>query len=68
MRRYLISCLFILAVVLFAGFYFFQNYWEHRYDALISRQANVYRLDEKLVWSVIYEEPDSHWSNGAGPL
>lgn len=56
MTRYLISCSFILAVVLAAGAYFFSDYWVHRYDELIDRQSNVYRLDPKLVWSVIYEE------------
>lgn len=56
MSRYLLSCLFIFLIVTAAGLYFFQNYWIHRYDELIARQANVYRLDEKLVWSVIYEE------------
>jgi soluble lytic murein transglycosylase len=56
MYRYLLSCLFILAIVSAAGAYFFQNYWIHRYDELIARQAGVYRLDDKLVWSVIYEE------------
>lgn len=56
MRRYLISCLFILAVVALSGAYFFSDYWVHRYDELIARQANVYRLDPALVWSVIYEE------------
>jgi soluble lytic murein transglycosylase len=38
------------------GVYFFNQYWIHRYDTLIARQANVYRLDPDLVWSVIYEE------------
>src|SRR5687768_2338900 len=56
MIRYLISCLFILAIILVSGGYFFSDYWVHRYDELISRQARVYRLDEKLVWSLIYEE------------
>lgn len=56
MFRYLVSCLVILAVVCAAGYYFFADYWEHRFDELIARQARVYRLDEKLVWSVIYEE------------
>jgi soluble lytic murein transglycosylase len=46
----------ILAVILVAGAYFFRDYWEHRYDELITRQARVYHLDEKLVWSIIYEE------------
>jgi len=56
MSRYLISCLLILAVVAVPGYVFFKDYWEHRYDELIARHARVYRLDEKLVWSVIYEE------------
>jgi soluble lytic murein transglycosylase len=56
MKRYLLSCLLIIAVISVTGFFFFQDYWIHRYDALIARQAAVYRLDEKLVWSVIYEE------------
>jgi soluble lytic murein transglycosylase len=50
------SCLFILSIVLAAGAYFFLDYWVHRYDALIARQASVYHLDEKLIWSIIYEE------------
>ena len=48
--------LFVLAVVSAAGLYYFNQYWIHRYDELIARQARVYSLDEKLVWSVIYEE------------
>ena len=56
MRRYLISCLVIVAVIAVSGVYFFRNYWEHRYDELITRQARIYRLDERLVWSLIYEE------------
>ncbi len=56
MFRYLLSCLFILAVVLTAGSYFFLSYWEHRHDELIARHARVYRMDERLVWSLIYEE------------
>lgn len=56
MLRYLVSCLIILAVVSASGYYFFSEYWVHRFDEVIARQARVYRLDEKLVWSVIYEE------------
>ncbi len=55
MKRYVASVL----VCLIAGaiaLYFFNQYWIHRYDALIARQAAVYRLDPDLVWSVIYEE------------
>lgn len=56
MYRYLVSILFILAVVAASGYFFFVDYWEHRYDELIARHARVYRIDEKLVWSVMYEE------------
>ena len=56
MFRYFVSCLIILMVVGLSGYYFFADYWEHRFDELIARQARVYRLDEKLVQSVIYEE------------
>src|SRR5687768_16096820 len=56
MHRYVISCLFIAVIVSLAALYFFPTYWVHRHDELIERHARVYRLDEKLVWSVIYEE------------
>jgi len=56
MLRYLISILFIFVVIACSAAIFFPDYWVHRYDDLISRQARVYRIDEKLVWSVIYEE------------
>lgn len=56
MIRYLISISIIVIVVSASGYFFFRDYWEHRFDDLITRQARVYRLDEKLVWSVIYEE------------
>ena len=55
MYRYLVSCLLIAAIILASGF-LFSLYWEHRYDDLITRQARVYRLDEKLVWSLIYQK------------
>ena len=56
MTRYIASCLFILLVVGLCGAFFFNDYWIHRFDPLIARQSAVYRLDDKLVWSVIYEE------------
>lgn len=56
MWRYLGSVLIIFAVVCASAFVFFPPYWEHRFDDVISRQARIYRIDEKLVWSVIYEE------------
>jgi peptidoglycan lytic transglycosylase len=56
MYRYILSCAFIAAIIAASGSYFFPRFWEHRYDELITRQARVYRIDERLVWSVIYEE------------
>ncbi len=56
MFRYLISCLIIVVVIVLAASFFFPSYWVHRYDELIERQSRIYRLDEKVVWSLIYEE------------
>ena len=56
MKRYLISILLIVIVVSTAGYFFFRDYWEHRFDNVISKQSTVYSLDDRLIWSVIYEE------------
>ncbi len=56
MYRYLASILFIVVTIVASAALFFPDYWVHRYDELIARQARVYRLDEKLVWSLIYQE------------
>ena len=56
MRRIIIISLLVAGIISAAGLYLFNQYWIHRYDELIARQAGVYRLDETLVWSVIYEE------------
>lgn len=56
MRRYLFFSLIIFLFFSVIGLYYFNNYWIHRFDDLIARQAGVYKLDEKFVWSVIYEE------------
>ena len=52
----LVLALVIISVTAATGLYFFNQYWIHRFDALIARQASVYRLDPDLVWSIIYEE------------
>ena len=63
MKRFLVFLLIVLTLVV--GSYFCNQYWIHRYDGLIARQANVYRLDPALVWSIIYEETYfSPWKNG----
>jgi soluble lytic murein transglycosylase len=56
MRRYLFFSLIVFVVLSAVGIYFFNQYWIHRYDEVIAKQASVYRLDKDLVWSVIYEE------------
>jgi soluble lytic murein transglycosylase len=56
MKRRLLFILILLGTLSAAGLYFFNQYWIHRYDALIERQASIYRLDPDLVWSIIYEE------------
>lgn len=56
MRRNLLFIFFILVICSGVGLYFFREYWIHRYDEVIARQAVIYRLDKDLVWSVIYEE------------
>ena len=58
MRRFVTYglILFMLLSAAAVGLYYFNQYWIHRYDDLIKTQAKVYKLDERLVWSVIYEE------------
>lgn len=56
-RKNLVIIFSILALALLAGgAYLFHNYWIHRYDELVEREAKIYRLDKELVWSVIFEE------------
>src|SRR5256886_14997902 len=54
MKRLLVVSLVFLTVLIAS--YFFNEYWIHRYDTLIARQAAIYRLDPDLVWSIINEE------------
>lgn len=54
MKRLFAVTLIILTIAV--GAYLFNQYWIHRYDSLIARQAAVYRLDPDLVWSIINEE------------
>ena len=63
MKRLLLVIVLVIAATL--GAYFCNRYWIHRFDGLIARQANIYRIDPALVWSVIYEETYfSPWKNG----
>lgn len=56
MKRRFLFILILAATLCALGLFLFNRYWIHRYDALIERQASIYRLDPDLVWSVIYEE------------
>jgi soluble lytic murein transglycosylase len=65
MKR-LVPIALILIIISAIALYFFNQYWIHRYDALIERQAGIYRLDPDLVWSVVYEETYFRpWKHGA---
>lgn len=65
LKRLVIAALIFL-VLAAIGAYFFNQYWIHRYDQMITRQANIYRLDPDLVWSIIYEETYfSPWKKGS---
>src|SRR5687768_16756612 len=54
MKRVLAAVFIVLTLII--GAYLFNQYWTHRFDALIARQAAIYRVDPDLVWSIIYEE------------
>src|SRR5690349_24182019 len=64
MKRVLVAVFIVLTLIVAA--YFFNQYWTHRFDALIARQAAIYRVDPDLVWSIVYEETYfSPWKLGA---
>lgn len=66
-RRALVLLLILLLIAPLAAFavYRFNQFWIHRYDALIERHAAVYRIDPDLVWSIMYEETYfSPWKTG----
>jgi soluble lytic murein transglycosylase len=46
----------IVLILVGCGLYFLDQYWIHRYDAVIAREAARYRVDPDLVWSIAYEE------------
>ncbi|MDX6405649.1 MAG: soluble lytic murein transglycosylase [Blastocatellia bacterium] len=64
MKRLIIIILIVL-VVLGAGLYALDQYWIHRYDALIAHEAALHHIDPNLVWSIVYEETYfSPWKKG----
>src|SRR6266542_5439863 len=63
MKRLIVIILTLL--LLACGVYFFDQYWIHRYDSLIAREASRYHVDPDLVWSIVYEETYfSPWKRG----
>lgn len=58
MKRLLIiiGALMIAIGIAAVVYHFGDQYWVHRYDDLILRHASVYRVEPRLVWSVIHEE------------
>lgn len=54
-KRLALAGLFLL-IIAAVGLYFFNQFWIHRYDEMIEREARIYHLDPLLVWSVVYEE------------
>jgi soluble lytic murein transglycosylase len=63
MKRFVVIILTLLVLAL--GLYFFDQYWIHRYDPLIAREAGARHVDPDLVWSIAYEETYFRpWLNG----
>src|SRR5258708_30860323 len=64
MKRFVVIILLTL-LALALGIFFFDQYWIHRYDSLIAREAAAHRIDSDLVWSITYEETYFRpWLNG----
>jgi len=51
-----LAIILIILIVAAAGYYLLNQYWIHRYDSVIAREAARYRVDPDLVWSIAYEE------------
>jgi soluble lytic murein transglycosylase len=51
-----LAIIFVVLILAGCGLYFLDQYWIHRYDAVIAREALRYRVDPDLVWSIAYEE------------
>src|ERR1041385_5329500 len=51
-----LAIILIVLILAGCGLYFLDQYWIHRYDAVIAREAARFRVDPDLVWSIAYEE------------
>jgi soluble lytic murein transglycosylase len=65
MKRLAVIILLAL-IIIGCGLYALDQYWIHRYDAVIAREAARYHVDPDLVWSIAYEETYfSPWKKGS---
>src|SRR5256714_5261719 len=55
MKRLAVIILIAL-IVIGCGLYALDQYWIHRYDAIIAQESARYHVDPDLVWSIAYEE------------
>lgn len=61
-----LAVILIILIVIGCGCYALDQYWIHRYDAVIAREAARYHVDPDLVWSIAYEETYfSPWKKGS---
>ena len=51
-----LAIILITLIVIGCGLYFLDQYWIHRYDAVIARESARHNVDPDLVWSIAYEE------------
>lgn len=60
-----LAIILIALIVIGCGLYFLDQYWIHRYDSVIKREAARHKVDPDLVWSIAYEETYfSPWKKG----
>ncbi|HYT48936.1 MAG TPA: transglycosylase SLT domain-containing protein [Pyrinomonadaceae bacterium] len=61
-----LAIILITLIIIGCGLYALDQYWIHRYDAIIAREAARYHVDPDLVWSIAYEETYfSPWKKGS---
>jgi soluble lytic murein transglycosylase len=60
-----LAVILIVLIAIAGGLYLLDQYWIHRYDTVIAREAARYHVDPDLVWSIAYEESYFRpWMNG----
>src|SRR5580765_2479982 len=51
-----LAIILIVLIAIGGGLYLADQYWIHRWDSVIAREAARYHVDPDLVWSIAYEE------------